>query len=75
LFGGQSVLVKFEKTTGAYLQHTLWGRTFFSDGLGSTSDGTYIYVVGLNLANATSQGMTDALVIKADRRSGGFPLP
>ena len=55
LFGGQSVLVKFDKATGAYLQHSLWGSTFFSDGLGSTSDGTYIYVVGLNIANANGQ--------------------
>lgn len=55
LFGGQSVLVKFDKTTGAYLQHTLWGSTFFSDGLGMTSDGTSLYVVGLNVANANGQ--------------------
>jgi hypothetical protein len=55
LFGGQAVLVKFDKTTGAYLQHTLWGSTFFSDGLGSTSDGTHIYVVGLNIANNNGQ--------------------
>lgn len=55
LLGGQSVLVKFDKASGAYLQHALWGSTFFSDGLGSTSDGTSIYVVVLNVANADGQ--------------------
>jgi hypothetical protein len=55
LLGGQLLLVKFDKATGTYLKHTLWGSTVFSDGLGSTSDGTYIYVVGLNVANANGQ--------------------
>jgi hypothetical protein len=55
LLGGQAALVKFDKAAGAYLAHALWGSTFFSDGLGSTSDGTYIYVTGLNIANANGQ--------------------
>jgi hypothetical protein len=55
LFGGQAVLVKFDKTNGNYLKHSLWGSSFFSDGLGSTSDGTYIYVTGLNIQNGNGQ--------------------
>jgi hypothetical protein len=55
LLGGRLVLVKFDKATGTYLKHTLWGSNIFSDGLGSTSDGTYIYVVGLNIADGNGQ--------------------
>lgn len=55
LLGGQAVLVKFNKATGAYIDHALWGSTVFSDGLGSTSDGSFIYVVGLNIANGNGQ--------------------
>ena len=55
LLGGRLLLVKFDKSTGAYLEHTVWGSSVFSDGLGSTSDGTYIYIVGLNVANANGQ--------------------
>jgi hypothetical protein len=63
LMGGQSVLVKFDKGTGTYLDHALWGSTVFSDGLGSTSDGSHIYVVGLIIANGNGQ----IFILKYDR--------
>ena len=50
LSGGDAVIVKFAKESGAYLTHTTWGGTAFDDGLGMTSDGTYLYVVGLTLS-------------------------
>jgi hypothetical protein len=50
LFGGDSVVVKFSKENGEYLTHKSWGGTNFDDGLGMTSDETYLYVVGLTLS-------------------------
>jgi hypothetical protein len=49
LTGGAAVLVKFSKETGGYLDHRTWGGPLFSDGLGMTSDGTFLYVTGLTL--------------------------
>jgi hypothetical protein len=45
----------FDKDGGEYLRHTLWGSTTFSDGFGSTSDSTNIYVTGLTIENANGQ--------------------
>jgi len=47
--GGQAVVVRFAKETGAYLQHATWGQAAFVDGFGMTSDGTWLYVVGITL--------------------------
>jgi hypothetical protein len=47
LIGGKSVLVKLSKDTGVYLNHCTWGGPIFNDGLGMTSDGISLYVVGL----------------------------
>jgi hypothetical protein len=63
LFGGQALLVAFDQTSGDYLRHTLWGSTFFSDGLGSTTDRTSIYVTGLSIENANGQ----IFLLKYDR--------
>ncbi|MBI3738786.1 MAG: PQQ-binding-like beta-propeller repeat protein [Chloroflexi bacterium] len=49
LTGGEAVIVKFSKETGEYLDHRTWGGPLFSDGLGMTSDGTFLYVTGLTL--------------------------
>lgn len=55
LSGGKSLLVKFAKETGEYVSHTTWGQGVFNDGLGMTSDGTNLYVVGLTIVNANGQ--------------------
>ena len=49
LLGGKAVIARFSKDSGDYLNHSTWGGTLTSDGLGMTSDGTYLYVVGLTL--------------------------
>jgi hypothetical protein len=49
LLGGQAVIARFSKDNGDYKDHRTWGGNIFSDGLGMTSDGTYLYVVGLTL--------------------------
>lgn len=48
--GGDAVVIEFSKENGDYLAHVTWGDAFFDDGLGMTSDGTYLYVVGLTLS-------------------------
>jgi hypothetical protein len=50
LLGGDAVLVEFSKEDGDYLTHATWGGANSDDGLGMTSDGTYLYVVGLTLS-------------------------
>jgi hypothetical protein len=47
LIGGDAVLAKFSKQTGDYLAHVTWGGAGSDDGLGLTSDGSSLYVVGL----------------------------
>ncbi len=47
LTGGDAVVAKFSKQTGDYLAHVTWGGAGTDDGLGMTSDGTSLYVVGL----------------------------
>lgn len=47
--GGQAVVARFSKETGAYLQHVTWGQSALADGLGMTSDGVSLYVVGINM--------------------------
>jgi len=49
LLGGEGLLVRFSKETGKYLQHTTWGGPIGTDALGLTSDGTYLYAVGLTV--------------------------
>jgi hypothetical protein len=51
LVGGKAVVVKFEKETGDYVRHQTWGGPIFNDGLGMTSDGTSLYVVGLTMGS------------------------
>lgn len=48
--GGDAAIVKFSKESGDYLTHATWGGAAFDDGLGMTSDGTHLYVVGLTLS-------------------------
>ena len=47
LMGGDAVLAQFSKLTGDYVAHVTWGGAGVDDGLGMTSDGTSLYVVGL----------------------------
>ena len=49
-FGGDALLAKFNKSDGSYVQHVTWGGKQFDDALGMTSDGTYLYPVGLTLS-------------------------
>jgi hypothetical protein len=49
LVGGQGLLAQFRKDTGEYVQNVVWGEDQFYDGYGMTSDGTYLYVVGLTI--------------------------
>lgn len=48
LFGGQAYVVRFSKITGEYQQHYLYDGGVASDGLGMTSDGESLYVVGMD---------------------------
>ena len=50
LSGGDAAIVKFSKASGGYLAHSTWGGAAFDDGFGMTSDGAYLYVVGLTLS-------------------------
>ncbi|MBI5354261.1 MAG: hypothetical protein HZB50_16585 [Chloroflexi bacterium] len=47
--GGQTMLAKFSKESGEYAAHSTWGNSFLSDGLGMTSDGEALYVVGMDI--------------------------
>ncbi len=49
LLGGEGLIVRFSKETGQYLSHTTWGGPLGTDALGLTSDGTFLYAVGLTL--------------------------
>jgi hypothetical protein len=49
LLGGKAVIARFSRDSGDYIDHRSWGGKTFSDGLGMTSDGTSLYVVGLTL--------------------------
>jgi hypothetical protein len=49
LIGGKSYIAKFDKSTGEEVDYSTWGGPIFNDGLGMTSDGTFLYVVGLTL--------------------------
>jgi hypothetical protein len=49
LTGGIGLLARFSKETGECLSHTTWGGPIFTDALGLTGDGDYLYAVGLTL--------------------------
>jgi hypothetical protein len=49
LFGGKAMIAKFDKASGEYLDHRTWGGPIFNDGLGMTSDGISLYVVGMTM--------------------------
>jgi Domain of unknown function (DUF5122) beta-propeller len=49
LLGGQGLLVRFSKDSGAYQEHTTWGGPVGTDALGLTSDGTSLFAVGLTV--------------------------
>ena len=47
LSGGDAVLVAFDKSTGAYKWHKIWGGAAMDDALGMVGDLPYLYVVGM----------------------------
>ncbi len=49
ILGGEGFLARFSKETGEYLSHIVWGGPIGTDALGMTSDGTYLYTVGLTV--------------------------
>lgn len=49
LLGGQGLLARFSKQTGEYLSHTVWDGPIGTDALGMTSDGIYLFTVGLTV--------------------------
>jgi hypothetical protein len=55
LTGGRALLAKFDKATGEEVAHVTWGDGSFDDGLGMTSDGTSLYVVGLTVGGGNGQ--------------------
>ena len=63
LTGGQALVTRFSRETGEYLQHVTWGDSAFADGLGTTSDGVSLYVIGMRL---TMQG-NQVFLLKYDQ--------
>ena len=55
LTGGQALLARFDKATGAETGHVTWGNGLYEDGLGMTSDGTSLYVTGLSIEGFNGQ--------------------
>jgi hypothetical protein len=49
ILGGEGLIVRFSKETGEYISHTTWGGPLGTDALGMTSDGTFLYAVGLTV--------------------------
>jgi hypothetical protein len=49
ILGGQGLIARFSKETGEYLSHAAWGGPLGTDALGMTSDGTFLYTVGLTI--------------------------
>lgn len=61
--GGDAYLAAFNKSTGAYKWHTLWGGGSAEDALGMESDGTFIYQCG----NTSSFSDSTVFVNKYDK--------
>jgi PQQ-like domain len=49
ILGGEGLIVRFSKQSGEYISHTTWGGPLGTDALGMTSDGTFLYAVGLTV--------------------------
>ena len=47
VFGGDAVLVAFNKTSGSYAWHEIWGGSGLDDAFGMTMDFDYVYSVGI----------------------------
>jgi hypothetical protein len=63
LTGGQAYVARFSKDTGEYLQHYVYPGHITSDGLGMTSDGESLYVVGIDFIAGEGNQL---LVLKLD---------
>ena len=63
LFGGQAYVVRFSKITGEYIQYYVYDGGVTSDGLGMTSDGESLYVVGMDFIAGEGNQL---LVLKLD---------
>lgn len=62
--GGDAFVARFSRETGEYLSHVIWGGALFDDALGMTSDGTFLYAVGLTLSRGDGGQI---FVLKLDR--------
>jgi len=60
---GDAYLAAFDKHSGAYKWHTLWGGAGTEDALGMESDGTFIYQCG----NTSSFGDSTVFINKYDK--------
>ena len=47
VFGGDAVPVAFNKTSGSYAWHEIWGGSGLDDAFGMTMDFDYVYSVGI----------------------------
>ena len=61
--GGDAYLAAFEKTSGDYKWHKLWGDPNTEDALGMESDGTFLYQCG----NTSSFGDSTVFINKYDK--------
>jgi len=61
--GGDAYVVRFSKDTGEYRQHYMYAGGLTSDGLGMTSDGESLYVVGMDFIAGEGNQL---LVLKFD---------
>jgi hypothetical protein len=48
IFGGNALIAKFSKDSGDYVMHATWNGKGGADALGLTSDGEYLYAVGIS---------------------------
>lgn len=61
--GGSAYVARFSRETGAYQQHFTYAGGMTSDGLGMTSDGESLYVVGMDFIAGEGNQL---LVLKLD---------
>ncbi len=79
-FGGDAVLVAFNKTDGNYVWNVTWGGSAIDDAFGMTSDSTHIYSVGItssfggDLIFLLKYNKTGSLVWNATWGGGGNEL-
>jgi len=63
--GGHAYVAKFSKMTGEYVVHKTWSGKLMEDAYGMTSDGTFLYLVGITLSHGNGG---QVFVLKYDKR-------